>query len=50
LTLRKPDGELITLNLDAFSHVEIDQPAAIPAPAAPTAGDGEKKNATDLPV
>jgi hypothetical protein len=24
LTLRKPDGELITLNLDEYSHVELD--------------------------
>ncbi|HSV14385.1 MAG TPA: hypothetical protein VLI90_09005 [Tepidisphaeraceae bacterium] len=49
LTLRKIDGELITLNLDGFSHVEVDQTAAA-AGAAPVAGDGEKKNATDLPV
>ena len=24
LTLRKPDGELITLNLDEYSHVELE--------------------------
>lgn len=30
LQLRKEDGELITLNLDAFTHVEVASP---PAPA-----------------
>src|SRR4051812_39738235 len=29
LTLRKVDGELITLNLDEFSHIELDQSAAV---------------------
>ena len=28
LTLRKPDGELITLNLDEYSVVEIEPAAA----------------------
>jgi hypothetical protein len=27
LVLRKGDGEITTLNLDEFSHVEIEQPA-----------------------
>src|SRR5437763_3266280 len=36
LTLRRPDGELLTLNLDDYSRVEIDSPtpAAADAPAA----------------
>jgi hypothetical protein len=35
LTLRKPDGEITTLNLDEFSVVQIESsPAAPPAPAA----------------
>jgi hypothetical protein len=32
LTLRKDDGELITLNLDDYSHIEV-LPAEPPAPA-----------------
>lgn len=36
LTLRKDDGELITLNLDEYSHVVVESPAAIP-PTAPAA-------------
>jgi hypothetical protein len=51
LTLRKPDGELITLNLDGFSNVEIDKTVAATATAPSTdATDGQKKNATDLPA
>ena len=33
LTLRKDDGELITLNLDEYSHIEL-LPGDSPAPAA----------------
>lgn len=33
LVLRKEDGELITLNLDEFSHVEIESPAVAAATA-----------------
>jgi hypothetical protein len=28
LTLRRPDGELVTLNLDEYSRVEIEKPSA----------------------
>ena len=44
LMIRKPDGELTTLNLDDYSHVEIlpDEPAAATGPA--------KTNESDLPV
>ena len=45
LLIRKEDGELTTLNLDDYSHIEIE---ATPAPAA--AGVGAKKNESDLPV
>lgn len=39
LTLRKPDGEITTLNLDGFSVVKVDSPpAAAPGGAAPAAG------------
>jgi hypothetical protein len=34
LTLRKPDGELTTLNLDEFSNIEIEAPAAASAAGA----------------
>jgi len=34
LKIRKDDGEFTTLNLDEFTHIEIDAPA--PAPAAKT--------------
>ena len=30
LTLRRPDGELLTLNLDDYSHVELEKVAAAP--------------------
>lgn len=49
LTLRKPDGELITLNLDSFSHVEIDKPTPVPAATDPSANETETKPASDLP-
>ena len=44
LMIRKADGELTTLNLDDYSHVEIlpDEPAAATGPA--------KTNESDLPV
>ena len=47
LMLKKDDGELITLNLDDYSHVELLDPA--PAGAAP-AGTPTKKNESDLPL
>ena len=44
LLVRKADGELTTLNLDEFSHVEIlgDEPAAATGPA--------KTNESELPL
>ena len=45
LLIRKDDGELTTLNLDDYSHIEIESGAA---PAA--SGDGAKKNESDLPL
>ena len=44
LLIRKTDGELTTLNLDDYSHVEIltDEPAAATGPA--------KTNESELPV
>jgi hypothetical protein len=45
LLIRKDDGELTTLNLDDYSHIEI-EPGAAPA----AAGDGAKKNESDLPL
>ena len=44
LLVRKADGELTTLNLDDYSHVEIltDEPAAATGPA--------RANESDLPV
>ena len=44
LSIRKDDGELTTLNLDDYSHIEIES-----APAA-GAGEGGKKNESNLPV
>ena len=45
LTLKKADGELITLNLDEYSHVEVtDATAAHDAP-----GNSDKAHQTDLP-
>ena len=51
LMLRKDDGELITLNLDDYSHVEILSlaPAGAGAGADALTGDG-KKNESDLPL
>src|SRR3954453_6390359 len=47
LLIRKEDGELTALNLDDYSHIEIEaEPGATPA----AAGDGAKKNESDLPV
>ena len=41
LLIRKPDGELTTLNLDDYSHVEIltDAPATATGPAKTTESD-----------
>ena len=49
LMLRKDDGELTTLNLDAFSHITIESE---PAPAAETAvgSSSGKANESDLPL
>src|SRR4051794_3002739 len=46
LLIRKADGELTTLNLDDYSHIEI-----LTGPAGAGAIDGTaKKNESDLPV
>ena len=51
LTLRKPDGELTTLNLDDYSQVNLVAPApAEGAAATGPAGGTEKQNKSDLPV
>ncbi len=42
LVLRKPSGEVSTLNLDEFSQVEV--------LSAPAVNAGRPENATDLPV
>ena len=42
LTLRKEDGELITLNLDDYSRVEVEAPA--------TGAAAAKANESDLPA
>ena len=44
LLLKKDDGELTTLILDDYSHVEV----LTPGPASPGACD--KRNESDLPV
>ena len=44
LLIRKDDGELTTLNLDDYSHIEIETDAAA------TAGATAKANESDLPV
>ena len=44
LVLRKDDGEITTLNLDDYSNVQV------VAPVAAAAGEGPKKNESDLPV
>ena len=49
LMLKKDDGELITLNLDDYSHVEVlDSTPAGPGTAP--AGAPTKKNESDLPL
>ena len=49
LMLKKDDGELITLTLDAYSHVELlDSTSAAPGNAP--AGTPTKKNESDLPL
>ena len=42
LTIRKDDGELTTLNLDDYTHVEVEG-------GAPAAAEG-KSNESDLPL
>lgn len=51
LMLRKDDGELITLNLDDYSHVEVLSPApgGVGEGADAVTGD-RKKNESDLPL
>lgn len=44
LTLRKDDGEITTLNLDAATHVEVE------GQGASGEGQAEKKNESDLPL
>ena len=36
LVIKKDDGEISTLNLDDYTHLEIEPAAAPPAPEAPT--------------
>jgi hypothetical protein len=43
LLLKKDDGELTTLNLDDYSHVELLTPA-------PAKGGGAQGNESDLPL
>src|SRR5688572_26890327 len=45
LTIRKADGELTTLNLDDYSHVEIEEEGS----GSRVQGSGDKKNESDLP-
>ena len=45
LTLRKSDGEITTLNLDDYTHIEIEKETTPAGEAA-----NEKKNESDLPV
>jgi hypothetical protein len=45
LTLAEDDGELTTLILDEFSHVDIEQDAP-----PESAGESLKRNEADLPV
>jgi hypothetical protein len=44
LVIRKADGEITTLNLDEYSHIEIVAPPAAGASPAPA------KNESNLPV
>ena len=48
LTIRKDDGELTTLNLDGFTHIEIK--TAAPAAEISAGETTEKQNEADLPV
>src|SRR3954468_14501955 len=52
LLIRKDDGELTTLNLDEYSHIEVLGPAA--AESAPASGGaaaaGANPNESNLPV
>jgi hypothetical protein len=53
LTLQKLDGELTTLNLDDYSHIDLLSAAPAASPAAGAAGgpgNTAKKNESDLPV
>src|SRR3954463_15918473 len=43
--IRKTDGELTTLNLDEYTHIEIEKETTPAGEAA-----NEKKNESDLPV
>ncbi len=45
LALRKDDGELTTLVLDEFSHVDIEQPAP-----AETAAETQTRSDANLPI
>lgn len=47
LLLRKEDGELTTLNLDDYSHIEIE---SAPAVGAGKAAAGAKRNESSLPM
>src|SRR5688500_699722 len=49
LLVRKDDGELTTLILDDYSHIEI-EPDVAPATAATAGGTTAKANESDLPV
>lgn len=49
LLLRKEDGELTTLNLDEFSHIEVlSEPS--PATEAAVAASPAKSNESNLPM
>src|SRR3954463_3185295 len=50
LLIRKADGELTTLNLDEYSHIEILGDAAAPAPSDGAAAAAPKPNESNLPV
>ena len=51
LLIRKDDGELTTLNLDEYSHIEILGDAGADAPGAATAnGAAPKPSESNLPV
>ena len=48
MTLRKDDGEIISLVLDAYSHVQVHPPAAA-ATEAETKTDSDVAEASDTP-